>query len=106
MTQEADSNDVHFWQEKYEQGETPWDKGEPSPGLVDFLADHNLNGRILVPGCGSGHDVRAIAFHRLYALDVHDFYRHYFYWRYRRYSRRRTSLSICTICNIICSTKT
>jgi len=29
-----------------------WEKGAPSPGLVDFLATHKLAGRVLVPGCG------------------------------------------------------
>jgi hypothetical protein len=44
-------------------GDTPWDKGEPSPGLVDFLAAHPElpRGRVCVPGCGYGHDVRAWA---------------------------------------------
>ena len=39
----------------------PWEKGEPSPGLVDFLAAHPELARdtVLVPGCGTGHDVRA-----------------------------------------------
>ncbi len=38
----------------------PWEKGEPSPGLVDFLAAHRElpRGRVLVPGCGTGHDAR------------------------------------------------
>ena len=26
------------WEAQYQKGETPWDKGAPSPGLVDFLA--------------------------------------------------------------------
>lgn len=41
----------------------PWEKGEPSPGLVDFLAAHPElpRGRVCVPGCGTGHDVRAWA---------------------------------------------
>src|ERR1041384_3448305 len=41
----------------------PWEKGEPSPGLVDFLAAHpNLpRGTVCIPGCGTGHDVRAWA---------------------------------------------
>jgi SAM-dependent methyltransferase len=49
------------WEEQYQKGDTPWDKGAPSPGLVDFLATEPLRGRVLVPGCGAGHDVRAIA---------------------------------------------
>ena len=39
----------------------PWEKGGPSPGLVDFLASEPVRGRVLVPGCGFGHDVRALA---------------------------------------------
>jgi cyclopropane fatty-acyl-phospholipid synthase-like methyltransferase len=41
----------------------PWEKGEPSPGLVDFLAAQPdlSGGTVCVPGCGTGHDVRAWA---------------------------------------------
>jgi len=49
------------WEHRYQSNDTPWEKGAPSPGLVDFLKEHSLDGRILVPGCGQGHDVRAIA---------------------------------------------
>jgi cyclopropane fatty-acyl-phospholipid synthase-like methyltransferase len=51
------------WEQLYQKGDTRWDKGEPSPGLVDFLsANPKLRkGRVLVPGCGKGHDVRAWA---------------------------------------------
>lgn len=51
------------WEELYTSGDTHWDKGEPSPGLVDFLATENnlTRGKVLVPGCGMGHDVRAWA---------------------------------------------
>jgi phosphoglycolate phosphatase-like HAD superfamily hydrolase len=46
------------WESLYHLGDTHWDKGEPAPGLVDFLSDHpDLEGaRVLVPGCGRGHD--------------------------------------------------
>lgn len=49
------------WEDHYRRGEMPWEKGAPSPGLVDFLATHPVHGRVLVPGCGLGHDVRALA---------------------------------------------
>lgn len=51
------------WEAHYQRNETPWDKGEPSPGLVDWLAAHPkvARGTVLVPGCGLGHDVRAWA---------------------------------------------
>jgi SAM-dependent methyltransferase len=49
------------WEELYQSGDTGWDKGAASPGLVDFLRDHpDLTfGSVIVPGCGMGHDVRA-----------------------------------------------
>lgn len=49
------------WEAQYQKGETPWEKGAPSPGLVDFLVEQRVEGRVLVPGCGLGHDVRALA---------------------------------------------
>jgi cyclopropane fatty-acyl-phospholipid synthase-like methyltransferase len=49
-----------YWEARYQARDTPWDKGAPSPGLVDFLAahDHLPRGTVCVPGCGTGHDVR------------------------------------------------
>jgi SAM-dependent methyltransferase len=50
------------WDDLYERRETPWEKGKPHPALEDFLAEHGaLTGEIFVPGCGSGHDVRALS---------------------------------------------
>lgn len=53
------------WEQRYQTGDMPWEKGEPSPGLVDFLKSHPdlPRGRVLVPGCGCGHDVRTWAGH-------------------------------------------
>lgn len=49
------------WESHYQQNDTPWEKGAAAPGLVDFLAAEPIRGRVLVPGCGLGHDVRALA---------------------------------------------
>lgn len=49
------------WESRYQNKDTPWDKGEANPALIDFLKGHPVHGRVLVPGCGFGHDVRAIA---------------------------------------------
>jgi len=49
------------WEDHYRRSETPWEKGEPSPGLIDYLRQKPVRGRVLVPGCGFGHDVRALA---------------------------------------------
>lgn len=42
------------WEQRYQSLDTPWDKGEPSPGLLEFLPNHPLLGEILVVGCGYG----------------------------------------------------
>jgi SAM-dependent methyltransferase len=51
------------WEARYQSGDMPWEKGEASPGLVDFLAGHphRFRGTVVVPGCGTGHAVRAWA---------------------------------------------
>ena len=51
------------WNERYRQGDTPWDKGRASPALVAWLNQNRgvITGPVLIPGCGTGHDVRAVA---------------------------------------------
>jgi methyl halide transferase len=50
------------WEQRYQAGDTPWEKGAPAPPLLEWLRSRGaLRGSVLVPGCGSGHDVRAIA---------------------------------------------
>jgi cyclopropane fatty-acyl-phospholipid synthase-like methyltransferase len=52
-----------YWEHRYQTQDMPWEKGAPSPGLVDFLQAHPElpHGTVCVPGCGTGHDVRAWA---------------------------------------------
>ncbi|MFM1770303.1 MAG: hypothetical protein RJA22_2832 [Verrucomicrobiota bacterium] len=51
------------WEARYQSGDMPWEKGEPAPGLVDFLAAQPdlPRGSVAVPGCGTGHDARVWA---------------------------------------------
>jgi len=53
----------NYWEQRYQTHDMPWEKGAPSPGLVDFLATHPelTRGTVCVPGCGSGHDVHEFA---------------------------------------------
>lgn len=53
------------WESRYRTGDTPWEKGEGSPGLADFLRERSdlPRGTVLVPGCGTGHDARTWARH-------------------------------------------
>ena len=50
------------WNERYVLGDTPWEKGASAPPLLAWMSRYGpLTGDVLVPGCGLGHDVRAIA---------------------------------------------
>jgi methyl halide transferase len=50
------------WDELYQAKDTPWEKGAAAPPLLEWLRKRgSLDGEVLVPGCGYGHDVRAIA---------------------------------------------
>jgi len=58
---ESDEAEAVNWESRYRHGDTPWEKGVAAPPLIDFLARHPIKGEILVPGCGTGHEVRALA---------------------------------------------
>ncbi len=45
------------WEQAYQENFTPWDKGMASPPLVEWFSHNKITGRVLVPGCGVGHDV-------------------------------------------------
>jgi len=51
-----------FWEARFAEGDTPWDRGASSPQLGAWLAAGVLRPcRILVPGCGAGHEVAELA---------------------------------------------
>lgn len=60
------------WEQHYLEGNTPWNKGQPSPPMLEWVRYHKPAGRALVPGCGVGHDVAMLAQHGLeaYGLDI------------------------------------
>ncbi len=53
------------WDQRWRQDDTPWEKGYAAPPLTEYLEDPGCElrhaRRVLVPGCGSGHDVRELA---------------------------------------------
>ncbi|WP_126456778.1 methyltransferase domain-containing protein [Sulfuriflexus mobilis] len=50
------------WENRYQQGQTGWDRGEPSPNLLYWIEREFLKPcRILIPGCGNGHEVLTLA---------------------------------------------
>ena len=48
-----------FWTDLYARGGDGWELRQPAPPLVEFMERSPLApGRVAVPGCGRGHDVR------------------------------------------------
>lgn len=51
-----------FWEQRFAEGNTPWDRGAANPQLDAWLSAGALKPcRILVPGCGSGYELAALA---------------------------------------------
>lgn len=57
----ADPASPEFWEMRYQAAYTPWDAGDVPVRLREHVARHRPTGRVLVPGCGSGRDVRFLA---------------------------------------------
>ena len=53
-----DSSRPEFWDARYASGETPWDFHGVPAALEAFLKTSHA-GTVLIPGCGSGYEVRA-----------------------------------------------
>lgn len=53
----------HFWEQRYQEGKTAWDLGQPAPPFVTLLASDQAPppGRIAVLGAGRGHDALLFA---------------------------------------------
>ncbi|HKJ83493.1 MAG TPA: methyltransferase domain-containing protein [Mariprofundaceae bacterium] len=61
------------WETRYRNGQTGWDRGGTSASLGYWLQDDELSPcRVLIPGCGRGHEVIELAQHGFdtTALDV------------------------------------
>src|SRR5215470_4012418 len=68
---EPERTRTHFWNQRWDVGNIPWDFGGTPANLVSFLIrNRNLN-RVLIVGCGSGYEVRAFheAGHDVTAID-------------------------------------
>jgi SAM-dependent methyltransferase len=60
-----------FWDLRFREGFIPWDAGGVPAALQAFLAREPAGRRVLVPGCGTGYEVRAFAAagHDVLAID-------------------------------------
>jgi cyclopropane fatty-acyl-phospholipid synthase-like methyltransferase len=50
-----------FFDDRYAAGRIPWDFGGVPNSLKVFLEKHQGPGRVLIPGCGSGYEIKAFA---------------------------------------------
>ena len=52
-----------FWEGRYQAGRTGWERGVPTPAFRRLLASDRapVPGRVVVPGCGRGHDALLFA---------------------------------------------
>jgi SAM-dependent methyltransferase len=55
--------DASAWEARWKNADTPWDMSAPAPPLVAAVLRGGLAppARVLVPGCGAGHDARFLA---------------------------------------------
>jgi SAM-dependent methyltransferase len=58
-----DPADPEFWELRYGARFAPWDAGKVPAQLAEFVARARGPQSVLVPGCGSGWDVRCFAEH-------------------------------------------
>ncbi len=64
------SAEMEFWDGRYRAEHMPWDfRGVPR-ALVQWLQKCERPGRVLIPGCGSGYEVKAFAEHGWEVLAV------------------------------------
>lgn len=52
-----DPNTPAFWDERFERGFTPWDRGGVPRALRDFVARSVGTRRTLIPGCGAAYEL-------------------------------------------------
>ncbi len=53
---------MSHWEDKYRAMAIPWDRGAASPALLGWIEDGVLlPGRVLIPGCGRGHEALELA---------------------------------------------
>ncbi len=63
-----------FWENRYESQQTGWDLGQPSPPLMELMkTTHQKDAKILIPGCGSAHEAKALmnmGFNQVWLIDI------------------------------------
>lgn len=66
-------NQHNDWEQRYLAGRTGWDRGEPSPALIEWLnTEVKTPQSFLVPGCGRGYEVELLVErgHQVTGVDI------------------------------------
>jgi SAM-dependent methyltransferase len=58
MSETENPGQIDFWEERYRSNKTGWDIGQAAPPFVSYLEEASAPsaGKIIVLGCGRGHD--------------------------------------------------
>lgn len=57
IMQQVNQLDQSFWNSRWENQQTGWDIGQPSPAIIGYMAQYvNKDAAILIPGCGNAHE--------------------------------------------------
>src|SRR5919109_3794562 len=69
-----DSSRPEFWDTRFRDGVTPWDAGGAPRQLAVWIQEKTSPLRVLIPGCGTGYEVRLFAEHGhdVLAIDFSD----------------------------------
>lgn len=66
--------DQAYWNKRWEENETGWDIGYPSPSIVHYMDDYpNKKVSILIPGCGNGYEAEYLVskgFQQITLVDI------------------------------------
>jgi SAM-dependent methyltransferase len=64
--------DRSFWEKLYSEGQDGWELGEPSPPIATWLDSPSgpRGGTAVVPGCGRGNEVIALAAHGVQTVGI------------------------------------
>ena len=69
----SESLDQNFWEKRYQSGETGWDLNEVSIPHKSYIDQLEGNQKILIPGCGFGHEYSYLiekGFEDTYVVDI------------------------------------
>lgn len=51
-----------YWEDRYRQAQTGWDRGKTHTALMKWLKEGTIQPcRVLIPGCGNGYEVLHLA---------------------------------------------